>query len=184
MSLTDEISTILDHEGVEYVVGDAVEGVNPGHDVCRLLLNAALLRIEAAHGRRLRNLEFPVEGSPHDCPPEDRDDAIILELGEDAYQRKLDAARSYVEIAVDMTRMMANHDIEAFRIECLRPVSYGLDIGHRFEHPAVYESYGEKQVAAGIYREVIRFREHLVPLAEMLGTGRKRPASARLTDDQ
>jgi hypothetical protein len=169
IGLADEIADILEREGVEYVVGDAVEGVNPGHDACRLLLNAALLRIEATRGRGLRNLEFPLEGPPHDCPPEDRAEAIVLELGEEAYRRKFDAARTYMEIAVDMTRTMVNFDLNAFRVECLRPVRYGLDIGHRFAHPAIYEGYGEKQVAAGIYREVIRFREHLVPLAERLG---------------
>lgn len=168
-ALAEEIAHVLDRESVEYVVGDAVEGVNPGHDVCRLLLNAAVMRIEATSGRRLKNFEFPVEGPPDDCPLEDRADAIILELGEEAYQRKLDAAQFYSEIAVDMARMMATYDLAAFRVECLRPVRYGLDIGHRFKHPAIYESYGEKQVAAGFYRQVIRFREHLAPLAERLG---------------
>jgi hypothetical protein len=169
IALCEEIASTLDSEGVDYIVGDAVEGVNPGHDVCRLLINAALLRIGTTRGRRLRNLEFPVEGAPSDCPLEDKGDAILLELAEDAYQRKLDAARSYSEIAIDMTRLIANHEPEAFRTECLRPVRYGLDIGHRFQHPAIYEGYGEKQVAAGFYREVIRFREHLAPLAERLG---------------
>jgi hypothetical protein len=168
VALADEIASFLDHEGVEYVVGDAVEGVNPSHDVCRLLLNAALMRIEAMSGRRLRNLEFPLEGPPHDCPPDDRAEAIILELADDAYQRKLAAVRSYPEIAAEMQRTLATHSLEAFRIECLRPVRYGLDISDCFEHPAIYEWYGEKQVAAGFYRDVIRFRQHLAPLAERL----------------
>jgi len=167
--LVDEIAEALDRENVEYVAGDAVEGVNPGHDVCRLLLNAALMRIEATTQHRLKNFEFAVEGPPDVCPDEDRADAIVLTLGEDAYRRKLEAAQLYSELAVDLARMTATHDLAAFRVECLRPVRYGLDIGHRFEHPAIYEGYGEKQVAAGLYREVIRFREHLVPLATRLG---------------
>ncbi len=150
------------------MVGDAVEGVNPSHDVCRLVLNAALLRIQAS-GRLIRNLEFPLEGPARDCPPDDRADAILLDLGEDAYQRKLDAVRSYPEMTGDVGRILASHDRGAFRFECLRPVRYGLDIGHRFEHPCIYEQYGEKQVAAGIYREVIRFSEHIAPLAARLG---------------
>jgi hypothetical protein len=55
-----------------------------------------------------------------------------------------------------------------FRIEYLRPVRYGLEIGQLFEHPAIYERYGERQVAAGLYQEVIRFREHISPLAKRL----------------
>ena len=42
IALVEEIAQILRRESTEYVVGDAVEGANPGHDVCRLLLNAAL----------------------------------------------------------------------------------------------------------------------------------------------
>ena len=51
-----------------------------------------------------------------------------------------------------------------FASECIRPVRYGLDIGTQFAHPCVYERYGEKQVAAGIYRDVIRF-DHVARIA-------------------
>src|ERR1700738_2846371 len=57
-ALAEEIARVLDGEAIDYVAGDAVEGFNPGHDVCRLLLNAALLRIEQANSRSLRNYEF------------------------------------------------------------------------------------------------------------------------------
>jgi hypothetical protein len=38
-------------------------------------------------------------------------------------------------------------------------VRYGLDIAAQFAHPCVYERYGETRVAAGIYRDVVRFRD-------------------------
>lgn len=167
-SLADEISLALDAAGVDYVVGDAVEGFNPGHDVCRLLLNAALLRLDPRGGRP-GNFEFLLEGPPQECPPEDRSEAILLELDDDPLRRKLEAARSYPELAGEVEKAFAVHGWKPFRVECLRPVRYGLEIGDRFPHPPYYESYGEKQVAAGIYREVIRFREHLAPLAASLG---------------
>lgn len=177
ISLADELAQALDDAGVDSVAGDAVEGFNPGHDVCRLLLNAALLRLEEA-GRRLRNFEFPLEGPPQECPAEDRAEAIFLELDPDALRRKLEAARAYPELAGEVERTFALHGWEPFRVECLRPVRYGLEIGDRFAHPPYYEIYGEKQVAAGYYRDVISFRDHLAPLAASLG----RPAAReRLT---
>jgi hypothetical protein len=169
--LRDEIASVLERARIDYVVGDSVEGANPAHDVCRLLLNSALLQVEKVTSRRLRNLEFPLEGPPDDCPSQDRADAIVVELSEDAYRRKLAAARSVPEIATDVDRLVSTYGPQAFRIECLRPVRYGLEIGHCFEHPCMYERHGEKQVAAGIYREVIRFREHVAPLAEHLRYG-------------
>jgi hypothetical protein len=167
-ALSQELTAALHEADIDYVVGDAVEGVNPGHDVCRLIINAAVMRLEAATGRRLGNFEFVLEGSPDACPPEERDHAIFLRLDEDAYRRKLAAARAYSEIAVDMARLTNNHDMNAFRVECLVPVRYDFDIGDRFEHPAIYEVYGEKQVAAGFYSETIRFRDHVAPVAALL----------------
>jgi hypothetical protein len=168
--LVDKLASALQQAGLTYVVGDAVEGVNPGHDVCRLLLNAALLRIEQTTGRRLKNMEYPVEGSPDECPAEDRADAVFLTLDDEAFTRKMEAARAYPEMAKEMERVLKIYNTDVFRKECLRPVRYGLDIRHRFQHPCVYERYGEKQVAAGIYDEVLRFREHVAPLAAHLDT--------------
>jgi hypothetical protein len=166
--LANELAAALLREGIAYVVGDAVEGVNPGHDVCRLLLNAALLRLERDEGHSIRNMEFPVEGPPNECPLEDRAEAIFLNLDEEAYQRKIQAARAYPELAAELERVLANHNANAFRVECIRPVRYSLNIEGRFSHPCIYEWYGEKQVAAGIYREVIRFRDHIAPIATHL----------------
>jgi len=166
--LADEIAGVLADAGIAYVAGDAVEGFNPGHDVCRLLLNAALLRLGEERGRSPGNFEFPLDGAPQECPLEDRAEAIVLSLDEEALGRKLAAAQAYAEMAGEVSKALGRHGREPFRVECLRPVRYGLDIGHRFAHPPYYESYGERQVAAGVYREVLRFREHLAPLAERL----------------
>lgn len=166
-ALADELAEALDQAAIEEVVGDAVEGFNPGHDVCRLWINAALRLAE--RGRRIGNFEFPLEGRPEECPPEDRTEAIRLELDEDALDRKLQAALAYPEMAAEVERALAHHGRAPFAVECLRPVRYGLEIGGRFEHPPYYESYGERQVAAGIYRQVLRFRDHMAPLAEGLG---------------
>jgi hypothetical protein len=166
--LADELAAALDQAEVGCVAGDAVEGFNPGHDVCRLLINAALLRL-AERGRHPANFEFPLEGAPDECPPEDLADAIRLELDDVALQRKLQAAAGYPEMANELERALANHGRASFGVECLRPVRYGLDAGGRLTHPPFYESYGERQVAAGIYREVLRFRDHMAPLAEELG---------------
>jgi hypothetical protein len=167
-ALVEELAEALDDAAVDYVAGDAVEGFNPGHDICRLIVNAALMRVEAERGRWPGNFEFTLEGPPDACTPQDRDHAIVVALDESAYRRKLDATRAYTEVAVDVTRIVKSHDVGAFRVECLRPVRYGLDISRRFEHPATYEGYGEKQVAAGFYAQVIRFRDHVAPLAARL----------------
>jgi hypothetical protein len=163
-ALAGELAEALDRAGITEIAGDAVEGFNPGHDVCRLVINAAVETL-AARGRAPRNFEFPLEGAPGECPPEDLACALRLDLDAGALQRKLAAAAAYPEMAAEVERAVASHGSAPFGVECLRPVRYGLEIGGRFAQPPYYETYGERQVAAGIYRDVIRFREHLAPLA-------------------
>ncbi len=160
-ALVDELAQGL--AGVDVVAGDAVEGYNPGHDVCRLLLNAALLRLEER--QKPASFEFPLVGAPDDCPAEDLGAALRLELDEKSLRRKLAAARAYPELAGEVDAAFAAHGTAPFRIECLRPMRYELDISDRFTHPPFYEIHGEKRVAEGHYCEVIRFHEHLAPLA-------------------
>ena len=168
VQLVEDLAAALQHQRLDYIVGDAVEGVNPGHDLARLILNAALLRMETKSGSRLRNMEFPVEGPPDECPPDDLAESILLRLDDDAYGRKMAAVGGYPEMATEVARVLAVHDAETFRTERLRPVRYVLNIEDRLQHPCVYEQYGEKQVAAGIYQEVLRFRDHIAPLAAYL----------------
>src|SRR5438552_300306 len=52
----------------------------------------------------------------------------------------------------------------AIRTECLRPVRDGGPP----EDPPYYERYGERQVIAGHYERVLRYREHFAPLEAAL----------------
>lgn len=58
--------------------------------------------------------------------------------------------------------------VEAFRVEYLRPVDSRAGYGGPAEEPPFYERYGEQQVAAGHYERVLRYREHVAPLAKAL----------------
>ena len=58
--------------------------------------------------------------------------------------------------------------IENFRTECLRPAGNQAGTGWPANDLPFYELYGEKLVAAGHYREVIRYEEHMLPLAQAI----------------
>lgn len=55
-----------------------------------------------------------------------------------------------------------------FRTECLRPVRRQATKSSEPSEPLFYEMYGEKMVAAGHYRNTIRYAEHLEPLEEAI----------------
>lgn len=167
IGLSEELAESLRREGIKLVAGDAVEGFNPGHDVCRLLLNAAVARLRAG-GQAAENCDFLLDGGPDHRPAEDHEGGVHLELDGPALARKLAAARSYPGLEEEVARALARHGSDAFRNERLRQVRYGLDIGGQFSRPPFYEIHGERQVAAGFYREVLRYHAHVAPLAESL----------------
>ena len=71
---------------------------------------------------------------------------------------------AYVELAGEVSAALAETGFVAFRIECLRPVCDGGPP----EDPPYYECYGERQVMAGHYGRVLRYREHFAPLEAAL----------------
>jgi len=165
--LVDEMTTILADEAIDYVAADAVEGFNPGHDVCRLLVNAALARLRGQNGSELPNLEFPLEADALRRETE-APGGIELHLDAAAFDRKLGAIDNYPELTEEADRLRAAHGLASFGVERLTPVDYHLDISECSEQPPAYERWGEQRVKSGYYKTVLRFKEHVEPLARQL----------------
>lgn len=176
-AVADELAGRLVADGIGYVVGDAVEGYNPSHDVCRLVINTALRMAGRSRGAPLAAYDFLLVGAPDHCPDHLRPRAVRLELDEAALARKLEAARSYRELAGEVEQALERFGVAPFRTECLRPVDpedpYG---GWDPAETPYYERYGEQRVAEGVYDRVLRFREHVQPLADALWSHGERRA--------
>ena len=168
LSVVDRLANQLETEEIESVVGDAVEGYNPTHDVCRLLINSA---VEVANKSRkvpLKNYDILLIGLPNSCDPELSSRAIWIDLDEQAFERKLKAAHSYPELLFEVETAIEKFGKEAFKMECLRPVETPLQFGILDKVPPFYETYGEKKVAEGVYKEVLRYKDHMLPLVSVL----------------
>jgi hypothetical protein len=164
-ALADDLGACL--ADADYVVGDAAEGYNPTHDVCRLLVDAAVARVHRRHGRSLASFAFPLVGPPGGMTPPRPGDVDTM-LDDAAFARKLDAARSYVELDGEVRDALAGIGADAFRREVLRRVDGGACVA-----PGVpfYERHGERRVAEGAYVRVLRRDEHVRPIAEALACG-------------
>jgi hypothetical protein len=197
--IVEELAQMFVDDQIEYVAGDAAEGYSVTHDICRVMIDAAVELAQARYGHSVANFDFPVVGLPDSCPVALRHKAIRLELDDLAFTRKVNAALSYspklardVEAAlagatfqgdVEVSRsvhgalegrpmlkarlrdIIEGVPLDAFRVECLRPVANPLGSPWTSDQPLFYELYGEKLVAAGRYKEVIRCRKHMLPLA-------------------
>jgi hypothetical protein len=150
---------------IEYIVGDAIEGFNPVHDVCRLVINAAVKKV-CQMGYCIDNFDLAL-AYKRDEAREAIADIVSIAAGEQMLAEKLQVARDYSELEVDVTRLIAQEGITSLGTEYLRPVHENSYHEVLQERP-YYEVYGAEQVAAGRYRQVIRYRDHVFPIGEAL----------------
>src|SRR5262245_14972627 len=163
-----------------------MEGYNPAHDVCRLIINAAVRIAHRRAKRQIINRDFLLIGRHHLSAT---GSGMALQLNEIAFQQKLEAARNFPALQEEFQAVLSGDLLsfqnypqldrqalpdrntlgsDAFRLEVLREVN-DEDRGEEFLNLApFYERYGELRVADGYYRDVIRYRQHIVPLIEAL----------------
>lgn len=180
--LVEQLSDRLTAEESIYVVGDALEGFNPIHDLCRVIADLAVARAERRTGHRVESLDFPLEAAP-DTPGDLGDDVRLL-LDDAAVARKIAAARTYPEMAAEVDRALNGHGEIAFAVERLRPVDARRPLAGRLPGPPppLYERFGEERVAAGTYREVLRFAEHFAPFVQGLAEALELPGERQEQD--
>jgi hypothetical protein len=168
LGIADQLCSTILEEDSDCVIGDAVEGYNPSHDVCRLLINSAVRMADEISGRHISMYDFLLVGLPDDCPLHLRGDALMLSLDDECLNRKLDAAKDYPELASEVESAIKNFGVARFRTECLRPVDIRNWQGWTSDDKPDYETYGERRVAEGVYDRALKFREHVYPIAEAL----------------
>lgn len=176
VKLAEELATDLIDHGIEVVAGDAIEGYNPTHDVCRLLVNSAVELVARRTSRRIENWEFPLVGPPDSCPPGLRSRAMVLTLEREALDRKMAAAHRYSELAGEVDDALRTVGESGFGIEMLRPVVERAATDGLADEPPYYERHGERRVATGNYMRVLRRSEHVLPIADALWHWARRDA--------
>lgn len=209
--LVEKLARAFADEQIDYVVGDAAEGYSVTHDICRIMIGAAVDLAERRYNHRVASFDFLVVGSPGEGPA----DSIRFQLDDQAFSRKVNAAVMYspklagdveaalngapfqgvkrfsepqlagevdVEVSASVLQELESRPtlkarlrdiidgvpLDAFRVECLRPVRNSSGTDWKTNEPLFYELYGEKLVAAGRYQKVIRYREHMLPLANAI----------------
>lgn len=166
--LADDVCAVLVAHRATCVVGDAAEGYNPSHDVCRLVINAAVRMANRALGAEVPNYDFVLVGMPDEVPEAMRTAVAQLTLDDQALKRKLESAHAYTELAGEVAAAVERFGVAPFQREFLRPVDMQDRLGWPVDQQPFYETYGEKRVAEGVYNRVLRFQEHVVPVAEAL----------------
>jgi hypothetical protein len=164
VQLARELAVALIDAGVDDVAGDAVEGFNPVHDVCRFVIDGAVAMAERCTGRAIQNFDFVLEGNPEACPEAVRAQATWIRLDDAALDRKIDSALRYPELRGEVEAALQRFGRSAFAVECLRPATTHLMMERFSRDLPPYERYGGIRVSEGRYDEIIRYRQHVLPV--------------------
>jgi hypothetical protein len=161
----------LVQEKIELVASDAVEGYNPTHDLCAAIAGRAARLAAQASGRPVEHVTFLLTGPPSMTNPSA--DALGMHLEPAAVNDKLSEARRYAALAGgalvgEVDAMIRDFGEEAFSREYFLPATLREDFAAFTREAPFYERHGEKQVAAGRYADVIRYRSHIEPLVAAL----------------
>jgi hypothetical protein len=167
IGLAEELAECMHQNKTDLIIGDKAEGYNSSHDVCRLIVGAAVDIAAKKYRLQVANYDFPLVGSPDPLAGYSPDE-IIIELDDAAFERKYSAALNYQELAAEVNRALKAVGRDAFMREVLHPAKNTEGRSWLEPEAPYYETYGEKQIATGIYQEVIRFKEHIEPLARHL----------------
>lgn len=165
-----QIRDLLVAESFDVVVGDGSEGYNPTHDICRLLINAAV--VSAAHqGRPVLNYSFPLMGHPKGTGQ--TADDIVVELTDEQLQQKIELILAYGAEAGGMLTTEIADTFDKFGIQAFKQERLFLMPSVQTEPQPVlekpfYERHGEQRVTEGVYRYVIRYNEHIHPIHHRL----------------
>jgi hypothetical protein len=154
---------------VDFVAGDASEGFNPTHDICRAVVNTAVEIAEYISNRHIPNYEFCLTEWEQNCDDIHDLQCLHFRLGDDLLHRKLAAAGGYTELKEEVQKAIAARGEEYFRIECLRKV-YAVPPAGRLACKPFYETFGEQRVAQGEYSSVIRYQQHMLPILRALNS--------------
>lgn len=171
LRLADQLAEEWATNEIDFVVGDAREGAIMAHDLWRGVIDRAVELASERSGRRIVNVGFSLESDPRAASENQPGVHIRHQLDQDEWQRKIRAAEDYRGLETEVQRAFAAWGREAFQYEVL------LENGPVDEDDVAgiphYERHGEELVRAGVYSEVVRYREHVMPILQTLRSGLK-----------
>lgn len=157
IALTDELTLDLIAQETDLVVADGWQYYNLAHDLAHLMARIAALRASTALKRDIVLVDYPVvpdELAPNATPGRA---LATFELTADHVAQKRAAIVAIPDIAHEA---MEIEKTEGERAHAREVLQQPLPLSQLLAPPAAkphYESFGEERVAAGIYKDVVRW---------------------------
>jgi hypothetical protein len=149
-AVVQELADAFVNESIDFVAGDAAEGLDPIHDLCRVLIDAAV-GIASSVRPGLKNYEFPLLGNRGACSS-----TLHQTVAGEAWIRKFASCQAYAAPIDEVRRQIVNDGIDSLRQESLRPA---MPWAIQNRRNVLYTRAENGRIPA------IHFREHFLPLA-------------------
>ncbi|HEU4788870.1 MAG TPA: hypothetical protein VFS71_04225 [Flavobacterium sp.] len=152
----------------DVIVGDALEGFNPTHDICRYLINGIISDLSINHNlTAILNYDFVLDSAPNNVSFDDNIEGLSLKLSDEEFKMKINAAMSYPELKYEVDIAIEKYGKEVFLWESFGKVTDLNQISNWSDVKPYYEEFGEKRVTEGSYSTIITFEKHIKPIAEL-----------------
>ena len=147
------------------VIADPLEGYNPTHDLCRIIVNCAVNHVNREGGNAVRNYEYALSGA---SDMRGFPGSIVIRIPAQIRERKIAAATGYRELRGEVEAAVQREGMRAYDEEVLHEITATRLGNTPLAIPLFYETYGAQQCRAGRYTTVIRYAEHFVPIARAI----------------
>lgn len=165
-NVKSSLIAFIEQHDIELIVGDALEGFNPSHDLCRYIINASVQELPPE--KKILNYDFLLDEVSRNQVSQKSDSDIVLKLDEEEMESKLNACRVYSRLKFEVDRFFEKYGSEFFSLEYFRKISNTLEISNWEEEAPFYETHGRKRVEEGVYESALLFESHMKPLANHL----------------
>lgn len=164
----EELFNLIEKEGYTVFIGDALEGFNPTHDICRYLINGIVAELQFKYSnKKFLNYDFVLEGTPDLVSQDSNVTEESLMLTAEEFEMKIAAAKNYPELKYEVERAMDNFGEEFFSCESFGIVTQLQQIKNWDTEIPYYESFGKKRVQEGSYKSIITFDNHIEAIAKL-----------------
>jgi len=167
ISYKNSLKQIIIDNDYDIIVGDALEGFNPTHDICRYLINGIISEMSfSINAKAILNYDFVLDSAPNNISFDNNIEGLSLKLTDEDFKMKIEAAMSYPELKYEVVTAIEKYGTEVFLWESFGRVFDLNQISNWDTIRPYYEEFGEKRVGQGAYSAIITFDKHIKPIAE------------------
>ena len=165
VSGTLQLAETLVEKRVKTFICDALEFQILAHDLAYVMAETAVA-IAESRGHRVEFYQLPIYKIEEAVG---REGSLRVRLDEATLEDKMRATKCYKSVVLqgEIDHFIKARGRDSFALETFIPAVSSLKAFETIEKPQ-WESHGEAMQDAGRYKEVIRLREHFLPMMEKI----------------